>query len=479
MAEEIDVDALLDAPFKNSKVVEEQSSAKKAADVSSTNAKVDPAHAEPVEDRNVASRDIQRRLGRSRSRTSRSRHRSRHSHRHDDDRHYSDYRRSRRSDDSPRDRYRGRHYDRYEQRSSHRSPSRRRRRRRSSSLIRSRSASRERKSRRRSPSPEVDESERDLRTVFAMQLSPDLRRRDLVEFFSQVGRVRDAHIVSEKGSRRSRGVAYVEFYAVESAMKAVSLSGQRLLNVPIIVQPSEAEKNRKNTVKQYSADGAPLAASTEENTLVVVRELMVDMDPADMRRFFELFGIVEHCRVAPMPAEAASRREPTEWTAYVKLNSPTAARRAVDKLHGMELFGARLRVRMARKSEQEHEKRHFAENKTPANTRAPRIQSPMNVTPDKPYEVMLLKNMVNPEEETEENWRAELEEDVKGECVKFGSITRVFIDSLPDCNIYVQFGNISSANNAQRSMNGRWFGGRQISAELVSNDHFLQRLSVH
>ncbi|KAJ1935909.1 splicing factor, partial [Linderina macrospora] len=107
----------------------------------------------------------------------------------------------------------------------------------------------------RSPSPTVDDADRDLRTVFAMQLSANLTRRDLVEFFAKAGRVRDAHIVSDKGSRRSRGIAYVEFYTIESAMKAVELTNERLLGVPIIVQPSEAEKNRQASMKQYNAAG--------------------------------------------------------------------------------------------------------------------------------------------------------------------------------------------------------------------------------
>lgn len=38
-------------------------------------------------------------------------------------------------------------------------------------------------------------------------------------------------------------IGYVEFHAVESVEKAITLSGQKLLGIPIIVQASEAEKN--------------------------------------------------------------------------------------------------------------------------------------------------------------------------------------------------------------------------------------------
>ncbi|KAJ2333472.1 splicing factor [Coemansia sp. RSA 2681] len=215
---------------------------------------------------------------------------------------------------------------------------------------------------RRSPSPEVDESERDLRTVFAMQLSARLRRSDLVDFFDQAGRVRDAHIVADKGSRRSRGVAYVEFYTIDSAIKAVELSGQRLLDVPIIVQPSEAQKNRQATMKQYSADGAPLSAASSEraaaSTLVFARELAVDIEPEDLKAFFNLFGKVEYCHVEPV---ADGGRDRAEWSAFVKYDVVSSARFAVDKMNGLPLLGAKLRVRMARPAEEEREARRLSE----------------------------------------------------------------------------------------------------------------------
>lgn len=41
-----------------------------------------------------------------------------------------------------------------------------------------------------------------------------------------------------------RSVGYVEFYEESSVDKAILLTGQKLLGIPVIVQRSEAEKNR-------------------------------------------------------------------------------------------------------------------------------------------------------------------------------------------------------------------------------------------
>lgn len=39
-------------------------------------------------------------------------------------------------------------------------------------------------------------------------------------------------------------VGYVEFYEEESVQNALAMSGQKLLGIPVLVQMSEAEKNR-------------------------------------------------------------------------------------------------------------------------------------------------------------------------------------------------------------------------------------------
>lgn len=57
----------------------------------------------------------------------------------------------------------------------------------------------------RSPSPPVPEEERDRRTIFVTQLAARLTSRELEDFFVQAGRVRDARIISDRNSRRSKG----------------------------------------------------------------------------------------------------------------------------------------------------------------------------------------------------------------------------------------------------------------------------------
>jgi hypothetical protein len=48
-------------------------------------------------------------------------------------------------------------------------------------------------------------------------------------------------------------VGYVEFYEEVSVQNALALSGQKLLGIPVIVQLSEAEKNRLALQAQRNA----------------------------------------------------------------------------------------------------------------------------------------------------------------------------------------------------------------------------------
>ena len=57
----------------------------------------------------------------------------------------------------------------------------------------------------RDPSPELTEQERDQRTVFVQQLAARLRTKELIKFFEKCGPVREAQIVKDRLSGRSKG----------------------------------------------------------------------------------------------------------------------------------------------------------------------------------------------------------------------------------------------------------------------------------
>lgn len=66
----------------------------------------------------------------------------------------------------------------------------------------------------------------------------------MYNILGDIFQVKDVRLITDNKTRRSKGIAYVEFKDTESVPLAMGLTNQKLLGVPIIVQASQAEKNR-------------------------------------------------------------------------------------------------------------------------------------------------------------------------------------------------------------------------------------------
>ncbi|CAJ0966799.1 unnamed protein product [Ranitomeya imitator] len=197
----------------------------------------------------------------------------------------------------------------------------------------SRSPRQKEKSPLRQPEPNTSPEERDARTVFCMQLAARIRPRDLEDFFSAVGKVRDVRMISDRNSRRSKGIAYVEFVDIQSVSLAIGLTGQRLLGVPIIVQASQAEKNR------LAAMASNMQRSNSGPTRLYVGSLHVNITEDMLRGIFEPFGRIENIQLLREPDTGRSK-----GYGFITFVDAECARRALDQLNGFELAGRAMRV---------------------------------------------------------------------------------------------------------------------------------------
>lgn len=62
----------------------------------------------------------------------------------------------------------------------------------------------------RETTPPLTEDERDRRTVFVQQLAARLRTKELIAFFEKVGPVKEAQIVKDRVSGRSKGYVFIQ-----------------------------------------------------------------------------------------------------------------------------------------------------------------------------------------------------------------------------------------------------------------------------
>lgn len=60
--------------------------------------------------------------------------------------------------------------------------------------------------------------------MFCMQLSARCRARDLEDFMSSVGKVRDVKLIVCNKTRRFKGIAYVEFKDLESVPLVIMIN---------------------------------------------------------------------------------------------------------------------------------------------------------------------------------------------------------------------------------------------------------------
>ncbi|XP_056382740.1 probable RNA-binding protein 23 isoform X3 [Hyla sarda] len=316
---DIVIEAMLEAPYQGQEREDENQSNGRKEKEGSSHSGYNGSYSSSRKRSRTRSRDRHRSLSRSRDRhrrrSSRERHRSR-------ERHYRSRSRGRWYSSRSRDRSRRR-----EERSRHRSPGRR------YTRSRSRSPRHKEKSPLRSPEPNLTPEERDARTVFCMQLAARIRPRDLEDFFSAVGKVRDVRIISDRNSRRSKGIAYVEFVDIQSVPLAIGLTGQRLLGVPIIVQASQAEKNR------LAAMANNLQRGNSGPMRLYVGSLHFNITEDMLRGIFEPFGKIENIQLLREPESGRSK-----GYGFITFVDAECARRALDQLNGFELAGRPMKV---------------------------------------------------------------------------------------------------------------------------------------
>ncbi|OTB13045.1 hypothetical protein K445DRAFT_25166 [Daldinia sp. EC12] len=386
----------------------------------------------------------------------------------------------------------------------------------------------------RDPTPQLTEDERDRRTVFVQQLAARLRTKELKEFFEKVGPVTEAQIVKDRISGRSKGVGYVEFKNEESVTAALQLTGHQLLGIPVIVQLTEAEKNRQ----VRNTEGSGSHANSIPFHRLYVGNIHFSITEQDLQNVFEPFGELEFVQ---LQKDDTGR---SRGYGFVQFREADQAREALEKMNGFDLAGRPIRVGLGNdkftpESTANILQRFQGQNQpyqgsafSGAGGRGPQasgfdraggrdndkatgasalddtdvagvnfnnysrdalmrklartdeasngshnerqILKPKTETKPLPVNVnmasrcVVLHNMFDPAEEEGEDWIKELEDDVRQEAEqKYGHVVHISLDPNSAGDIFLKFDKVQGGENAIKGLNGRYFGGRMISAAPV------------
>uniref|UniRef100_UPI0037E91296 RNA-binding protein 39-like isoform X2 n=1 Tax=Semicossyphus pulcher TaxID=241346 RepID=UPI0037E91296 len=377
----------------------------------------------------------------------------------------------------------------------------------------SKSPFRKEKSPIRQPIDNLTPEERDARTVFCMQLAARIRPRDLEEFFSAVGKVRDVRMISDRNSRRSKGIAYIEFMESNSVPLAIGLTGQRLLGVPIIVQASQAEKNRA-----AAAAANNLQKGSTGPMRLYVGSLHFNITEEMLRGIFEPFGRIESIQLM-MDSETGR----SKGYGFITFSDAECAQKALEQLNGFELAGRPMKVGHVTERTDASTASSFLDSDElertgidlgttgrlqlmarlaegtglqipPAAQQAlqmsgaiaigamaavsaamnPALNMNMNSTPlNLPSQPLAthcfqLSNMFNPNSEEAPGWETDIQHDVIEECNKHGGVVHIYVDkNSSEGNVYVKCLSIPAAMAAVNSLHGRYFAGKMITAAYV------------
>ncbi|GMN38210.1 hypothetical protein TIFTF001_007445 [Ficus carica] len=369
--------------------------------------------------------------------------------------------------------------------------------------------------------PEAD-PERDQRTVFAYQISLKADERDVYEFFSRAGKVRDVRLIMDRNSRRSKGVGYIEFYDVMSVPMAIALSGQPLLGQPVMVKPSEAEKNLvQSTAAVASGAGGLIGPYSGGARRLYVFGAFGPVElvqlPVDETGQCKGFGFVQFSRLD-------DARNALSLNGQLEIGGRTIKVSAVtDQVGAQELGGntgdfddddgaglalnARSRALLMQKLDRSGTASNItgslgtaavnsaglalptapilgaapvvsplaatvAPNPALAGLGGAGIQVPAVTVPSidtigAPSECLQLKNMFDPASETEPDFDFDIKDDVQDECSKFGHLKHIYVDKNSAGFVYLRFEETQAAVAAQRALHGRWFAGKMITASFM------------
>ncbi|OWM80438.1 hypothetical protein CDL15_Pgr019718 [Punica granatum] len=329
--------------------------------------------------------------------------------------------------------------------------------------------------------PEAD-PERDQRTVFAYQINLKADERDVYEFFSRAGKVRDVRLIMDRISRRSKGVGYIEFYDAMSVPMAIALSGP------------------------YSGGARRL----------YVGNLHSNLTSDQLKKIFEPFGEVE---LVQLPLDETGNCKGFGFVQFVRLED---ARNALS-LNGLEIAGRTIKVSAVtdqpgtqdvaptsgdfddddggglslNASSRAMLMKKLDRSGTVASITgvndatavlpsgptvgtlpvvplavAPLMQSAvpslgglpftgLQVPPAAvptinsigiPSECLLLKNMFDPTLETEPDFDLDIKDDVQEESSKYGKLKHIYVDKNSAGFVYLRFENAQSAISAQRAL---------------------------
>uniref|UniRef100_A0A4W3GP82 Poly-U binding splicing factor a n=1 Tax=Callorhinchus milii TaxID=7868 RepID=A0A4W3GP82_CALMI len=333
---------------------------------------------------------------------------------------------------------------------------------------------------------QLAEEARAFNRIYVASVHPDLSDDDIKSVFEAFGKIKSCTLARDPTTGKHKGYGFIEYEKAQSSQDAVSsmnlfdLGGQ-FLRVGKAVTPPMPLMTPAAPGGLPPAAAVAAAAATAKITAQVISLALGLSAPGLVTPALTLaqpLGVLPQAVMAAQAPGVITGVTPSRPTVSLPvtipqvgvvnpvLATPPAVTAAVEvKKEEEEKLLDTERLEML--SEQEHM------SISGSNARHMVMQKLLR---KQESTVMVLRNMVGPEDIDDD-----LEGEVTEECGKFGAVNRVIIyqekqgeeeDAEVIVKIFVEFSMASEMHKAIQALNGRWFGGRKVIAEIYDQERF-------
>ncbi|KIM21985.1 hypothetical protein M408DRAFT_333111 [Serendipita vermifera MAFF 305830] len=334
---------------------------------------------------------------------------------------------------------------------------------------------------------------RQSRRLYLGSITPMADEDNIALFFNS--QMRERNLTSGSGQpvlavqvNREKNYAFVEFRSAEDATAGMQLDGTVFLDGPLRVR-----RPHDYAGPEAMSGFATLLPSTMPDSIhkIFIGNLPVHLSEDQIVELLKSFGELKAFNLVREHTTGQSK-----GFAFVEYNDPAVTDIATEGLNGMDLGDKKLVVQRA--SIGAKGMSTFPDLPAGVTQEIPAPIVAVDLNKERVGRILLMLNMVTPDDLVNDEEYEEILDDIRGECSEFGEIEDVRVprpvkkdkskwgsndpgglnaadaakmdEAAGVGRVYVKFADSDAAAAALRSLAGRSFAGRMIVATLIADD---------
>jgi RNA recognition motif-containing protein len=273
---------------------------------------------------------------------------------------------------------------------------------------------------------------------------------EVTNLFSVFGPIKSVQMIVDQTVAihpKHKGYGFIDFEVPEAAELACRADGLEVAHRPIkIGRPAN-----------FPTDLPPGVPRPPANR-IYMGNVHSSISESELSNLLSTVGPVKCCRLAP---DTAALKPIHRGFGYAEFERVADAVTAATLLNNFEIAGRKLAV-------------------SKAIVGGPMIDGMENILKRAQEAakilVIVLRDIVDQLEVVTEQQRNELTSDCVSECAKFGAVIdhHLIVDGN-SVNFFVHYKDEAAGQNAIKTLNGRWFGGRQLTVQGFDLDRYTMR----